>query len=141
MNHREAKLNVITDYLNKRFNQKSGEYNISDGPKLQIIRYDIDTAISIWACGAIVCIGDMIYFISEDDGNWYCNDDYFQSIFSIGWADSFIKAFSELNKYVKENGEAVRYSLGTDSNGDIIYGDICNYKLTEKNHIDNGKVY
>lgn len=134
----ETKLNSIIKYLNERFNQESDEYNFFQGAKPQVIRYDEDTAISIWACGAIVCIGDMIYFISEDDGIWYCNDDYFQSIFSIGWADSFIKAFSDLNKYVKENGEAVRYSLGTGSNGDTIYGDICHYKLTERNNKDEG---
>lgn len=125
----EIKLNGVINYLNERFNQESNEYNFCLGAKPQVIRYDEDTAISIWACGAIVCINGMIYFISEDDGNWYCNDDYLQSIFSIGWAESFIKAFSNLNDYVKENGEAVRYSLGRDSEGNTIYGDICNYKL------------
>lgn len=75
-----------------------------------------------------------IYFISEDDGNWFINekDKYnigFQSSFSIGWADSFVKALENLSKYVEENGVPVRYQLGTDKDGNQIYGDICNYRL------------
>lgn len=71
----------------------------------------------------------MIYFISEDDGNWYHNDHYFQSIFSIGWAKSFTEAMENLTKYVEENGKPVRYNLGTDFEANAIEGDICNYKL------------
>lgn len=75
-----------------------------------------------------------LYFISEDDGNWFINekDKYnigLQSSFSIGWADSFVKALENLSKYVEENGVPVRYQLGTDKDGNQIYGDICNYRL------------
>ena len=137
MRNTETKLNGIINYLNERFNQGSNEYNFCLGAKPQVIRYDNDTAISIWACGAIVCIKDIIYFISEDDGNWYCDDRGSQINFSIGWADSFINAFNSLNDYVKENGEAVRYSLGRDSEGNTIYGDICHHKLTKINNENN----
>lgn len=64
----KKKLDEIVEYLNKRFYQGSKEYNFIHGPKPQVIRYDKDSAISIWACGAIVCIGNSIYFIEEDDG-------------------------------------------------------------------------
>ena len=125
----ELKLNDIIQYLNKRFNQDTSEYSFIQGAKPQVIRYDKETAISTWACGAIVCIEDIIYFFSEDDGTWYCDDKGSQTNFSIGWADSFINAFNSLSDYVKENGEPVRYNLGTDSEGNTIYGDICHYKL------------
>lgn len=129
MDSTDVKLNSIIEYLNAKFNQESNEYNLFLGAKPQVIRYDDETAISIWACGAIVCIGDIIYFISEDDGNWYSNDYYFQSNFSIGWAKSFVEAMENLTKYVKENGKPIRYKLGTDSEGNVIEGDVCNYKL------------
>ncbi len=129
MNTIELQLNSIVEYLNKRFNQTSKEYSIFMGAKPQVIRYDKETAISIWACGAIVCVGGMIYFISEDDGNWYYNDRGFQSNFSIGWAKSFAEAMESIIKYVEENGKPVRYNLGTDSEGNTIEGDICHYKL------------
>ena len=128
-----VKLNNIVNYLNKRFNQDSDEYSIFQGAKPQVIRYDEETAISTWACGAIVCIGDMIYFLSEDDGTWrfHGNDCGIatQSNFSIGWAKSFAEAMESLTKYVEENGEPVRYRLGIDSEGNIIEGDICHYQL------------
>ena len=129
MSKTELKLNDIIQYLNKRFNQDTSEYSFIQGAKPQVIRYNKETAISTWACGAIVCIEDIIYFLSEDDGTWYCDDRGSQINFSIGWADSFINAFNSLNDYVKENGEPVRYNLGTDSEGNTIYGDICHYKL------------
>ena len=123
------KLNEVVDYLNKRLNQGTNEYSIVQGAKPQVIRFDKTTAISTWACGAVVCIGSILYFISEDDGHWYYNDRGFQSNFSIGWADSFINAITNLNKYVEENGEPVRYTLGKDTDGSTIYGAICHYKL------------
>ena len=130
----KQKLSEIVSYLNTRFNQQSEDYSIFFGAKPQIFRYDKETAISLWACGAIVCIGSILYFISEDDGNWFINekDKYnigLQSSFSIGWADSFVKALENLSKYVEENGVPVRYQLGTDKDGNQIYGDICNYRL------------
>lgn len=130
----KQKLSEIVSYLNARFNQQSEDYSIFFGAKPQILRYDKETAISLWACGAIVCIGSILYFISEDDGNWFINekDKYnigLQSSFSIGWADSFVKALENLSKYVEENGVPVRYKLWKDKDGNQIYGDICNYRL------------
>lgn len=128
------KLNEVVDYLNKRFNQGTNEYNIVEGAKPQVIRFDKTTAISTWACGAVVCIGSILHFISEDDGHWYLNESNkgyigFQQNFSIGWSNSFIKAIANLNRYVEENGEPVRYTLGKDEDGSTIYGTICYYKL------------
>lgn len=143
------KLKAIAEYLNERFNQDSDEYSIFMGAKPQVIRFDNETAISLWACGAIVCIGTLVYFIEEDDGNWFVQEyidantdesDLYrkkkypkigvQSIFSLGWGDSFINAFQALNNYVKEKGVPYYYSLGTDENGNTIYSNtICGYKL------------
>lgn len=129
----KTQLNNIVEYLNKRFRQTSEEYSLFMGVKPQVIRYDKETAISTWACGAIVCIGSMLYFIEEDDGRWFFHENdcgvATQSNFSIGWAKSFIEAMERLTKYVEENGIPVRYSLGTDSEGNIIEGDICHYEL------------
>lgn len=111
------------------------------GAKPQVIRFNDETAISLWACGAIVCIGRGVMFIEEDDGNWFSrkyiginniDSDYYrnhpktgmQSGFSLGWGDSFISAFQRLNEYVKENGEPYYYA-GTDT--------ICGYELKKKN--------
>jgi hypothetical protein len=84
------KLESIVRWLNENYNQESDNYSIIHGPKPEVVRYDEETAISLWACGAIVCIGSLLYFISEDDGNWFINysgRDYgYQSTFSIGWA-------------------------------------------------------
>lgn len=120
----EDKLKEILDYLNDRFNQESDEYNIFEGAKPQVIRYDEHTAISTWACGAIVCINDLLYFLEEDDGNWFMNQDEYncgyQTTFSIGWAASFINALSKLTEYVQKNGSPIYYS-GTNT--------VCHYTL------------
>lgn len=123
----KEKLEEVMDWLNDEYCQDSPKYSIIDGPKSEVIRYDEETAISLWACGAIVCVGDQIYFIEEDDGFWFTKDTEYnyalQSSFSIGWVDSYTKALKHLNKYVKENGSPVYYS-GTDR--------ICHYELKSK---------
>ena len=123
----KEKLEEVMDWLNDEYCQDSPKYSIIDGPKSEVIRYDEETAISLWACGAIVCVGGQIYFIEEDDGFWFTKDTEYnyalQSSFSIGWVDSYTKALKRLNKYVKENGSPVYYS-GTDR--------ICHYELKSK---------
>lgn len=125
-------LNDILNYLNQRFNQDSEEYSIFTGAKPQVIRFNETTAISIWGCGAIVCIGRLVYFIMEDDGHWFAKE-YVEkdnirrspefgmlSHFSLAWGESFINAFKALNDYVKKEGVAYYYS-GTDV--------VCGYEL------------
>lgn len=118
------KLYSIVNWLNENYNQDSENYSIFVGAKPEVIRYDEHTAISLWACGAIVCCGSLLYFISEDDGNWCMqkseNNYAFQNTFSIGWADSFTNAMKQLVEYTKKNGEPVYYS-GTRT--------ICHYTL------------
>lgn len=138
----KEKLPSILDMLNSQYSQDSENYSIIHGPKPEIIRFDEETAISLWACGAIVCVKSIMYFISEDDGYWFCPDwidsenidedgmvgrraRLFSSIgmqdsFSVGWIDSFTKAMKNLKDYLKDNGTPVYYS-GTDS--------ICHYTL------------
>lgn len=120
----KEKLESIVYWLNENYNQDSENYSIFNGAKPEVIRYDKETVISLWACGAIVCIGSLLYFISEDDGNWFIRDfegDYgLQSTFSIGWAESFSEALKKLIEYTKENGKPVYFS-GTNT--------ICHYTL------------
>ena len=116
---RREKLKHIVNWLNKNYNQNSENYSIFNGAKPDVVRYDDHTAISLWACGAIVCIGSTIYFIREDDGNWFLseskNEDFgYQNHFSIGWAKSFSNAMIILEDYIKENGEPVYFS-GTNT--------------------------
>ena len=128
MNIKEHLKNIV-NWLNKNYNQTSENYSIFYGAKPEVVRYDEHTAISLWACGAIICIGSIIYFIGEDDGNWFfleskgC-DKYeyygFRDSFSIGWAKNFSDAMIRLDDYIKENGEPVYFS-GTNT--------ICHYKL------------
>jgi hypothetical protein len=117
-------LKNIVNWLNENYNQDSENYSIFMGAKPEVIRYDEHTAISLWACGAIVCIRSILYFITEDDGNWFLletHEDYgFQNIFSIGWAKSFSDAIKRLEDYIEENGEPVYFS-GTNT--------ICHYTL------------
>ena len=118
-------LKHIVNWLNKNYNQNSENYSIFNGAKPDVVRYDEHTAISLWACGAIVCIGSIMYFISEDGGNWFLleskNEDFgYRNHFSIGWAKSFSNAMIRLADYIKENGEPVYFS-GTNT--------ICHYTL------------
>ncbi len=114
----------ILDFLNEEYSQESENYSIFYGTKPEVIRYNEHIAISFWACGAIVCRYDLLFFICEDDGSWYVceSDEVFvtQTTFSIGWLDSFVKALNSLKKYVEDNGTPVYYS-GTDI--------ICHYTL------------
>lgn len=120
----KEKLESIVNWLNKNYNQDSKNYSIFSGAKPEVIRYNKEIAISLWACGAIVCIGSLLYFISEDDGNWFIRDsegDYgLQSTFSIGWAESFTEAIKRLENYINKNGKPVYFS-GTNT--------ICHYTL------------
>lgn len=111
-------LKHIEDWLNREYNQQSEKYCIFRGPKPEVYRYDERTAISFWACGAIVCIGDQMYFIGEDDGDWFVGEGIYEGYqnygfldsFSIGWTNSFVDAMNRLYEYVKANGEPVYYS-------------------------------
>lgn len=125
----KEKLGNIVNWLNSNYNQDSEKYSIFSGAKPEVIRYDEHTAISLWACGAIVCFKSILYFIGEDDGHWFLletetNHGYkeygYQTMFSIGWAKSFYDAMIKLEDYTKENGKPVYYS-GTKT--------ICHYTL------------
>ena len=113
----KEELNSIVNWLNENYNQDSENYRIFNGAKPGVIEYNEHCAISLWACGAIVCIYDQIHFIQEDDGYWWFNDEEkdsgrwaYQDGFSIAWADSFANAMTELKKYVWEHGKPVYFS-------------------------------
>lgn len=125
-------LKEIVRWLNKNYNQDSENYDIFCGSKPEVIRYNDHCAISLWSCGAIVCIYDILYFIAEDDGYWWINDEQNESsanyasqkVFSIGWAESFSNALKDLKEYVWKHGEPIYFS-GTKT--------ICHYMLTGDN--------
>lgn len=119
MDNTKEHLKNIVNWLNENYNQNSENYSIFNGAKPEVIRYNEHTAISLWACGAIVCIGAIMHFIAEDDGNWFLlegrrngnYEDYgYQDSFSIGWAKSFYDAMKRLEDYINENGKPVYFS-------------------------------
>ena len=124
-------LKDIVNWLNENYNQDSENYSIFFGSKPGVIEINDHTAISLWACGAIVCIYDQLHFIQEDDGYWWFNEEEekhgrwgYQDGFSIGWAESFSNAMNELKNYVWEHGTPVYFS-GTDV--------VCHYRLGGEN--------
>lgn len=134
-NKMKKKLDKIVEYMNERFSQASSEYSLICGAKPLVIRFDPETAISTWACGAVVCIKHSLFFISEDDGHWFyhsINDTNIalQNPFSVGWIDDFAEALRSLNKYLTDNGKPVLEILGTNDDGSIEYGDIAYYELS-----------
>ena len=126
----KTELESVVIWLNSHYNQKSDDYSIFNGAKPGVVRYNDNIAISLWGCGAVVCIVDHLYFIGEDDGNWFLRDgEYrqhnyygFATSFSIGWIESFTNALNALNEYVKENGIPVYYAGLTKKI-------VCHYKL------------
>ncbi len=113
-----SKLKSIAHWLEQKFNQESEDYSIFEGAKPTVLKYDEHTAVSTWGCGAVVLMGSLLYFIGEDDGNWFVreeeNDHYpdygFQSHFSIGWAKGFREAIERLEEYAEKNGHPVYFS-------------------------------
>ena len=111
-------LKEVVDWLNKNYNQDSENYNVFTGSKPGIIEYNDHIAISPWGCGAIVCIYDMLFFVSEDDGNWWLSEEEdkkyghygYQSGFSIAWSEGFAEAMKALKDYVWEHGTPVYFS-------------------------------
>lgn len=121
----KEKLQEIINWLNSHYNQESENYSIFTGSKPGVVRYDEHTAISFWGCGAIICFRSLLYFVGEDDGNWYMVEGERENVglqdrFSIAWANGFAKAMEDLVKYVEENGTAVNFA-GTDV--------VCHYTL------------
>lgn len=121
-------LTLVVDWLNKNYNQDSENYNVFFGSKPGVVKYNDHIAISLWGCGAVVCIYDMLYFVEEDDGSWWIKEEEdkkygeygYQGSFSIAWAEGFAEAVKRLKEYVYANGKPVYYS-GTDV--------VCHYRL------------
>jgi len=128
-------LSEVVKWLNKNYNKEDSEYyDVLHTTEPNVVRYNDHIAISLWACGAIVCIYDQMFFVCEDDEYWWVNDiendegdrDYgYQTGFSVAWADSFVNAMAELKKYVWENGTPVYFSGFGDAKI------VCHYRLGE----------
>ena len=128
----KTELEAVVRWLNNHYNQDSDDYSIFNGAKPGVVRYNDDIAISLWGCGAVVCVVDRLYFIGEDDGHWFLREGTdkniprnlygFATSLSIGWIESFTNALNALKKYVEENGIPVYYAGLTNKI-------VCHYKL------------
>ena len=87
-----------------------------------IVRYDEHTAVAFWACGAVVCIGSMLYFIEGGDGIWVVNERKTKvgtvisgmlPGFTVMLAGKLSEALTMMEKYVRENGRYVEESERT----------------------------
>lgn len=115
----KTELEAVVSWLNSHYKQDSDDYSIFNGAKPGVVRYNDNIAISLWSCGAVVCIVDQLYFIGEDDGNWFLREAKdkglprnlygFATSFSIGWIESFTNALNALKEYVEDNGIPVYY--------------------------------
>ena len=69
-NKTKKKLNEVERWLNENYSQQNElGYDLVEESWENpcIVRYDEHTAVAFWTCGAVVCIGHMLYFIEGDD--------------------------------------------------------------------------
>ena len=119
-NKTKKKINEVAKWLNDNYSQEN-ELNYfntveKSWEKPCIVRYDEHTAVAFWACGAVVCIGSMLYFIWGDDGVWVVNKmetvagtviPGILSGFTVMLAGKLAEALNMIEKYVRENGKYV----------------------------------
>lgn len=118
-NKTKKKLNEVAKWLNENYSQQN-ELNfdtvVESWEKPYIVRYDEHTAVAFWSCGAVVCIGSMLYFIWGDDGIWVVNKMETKagtviagmlSGFTVMLAGKLSEALTMMEKYVRENGRYV----------------------------------
>ena len=124
-NKTKKKLNEVERWLNENYSQQNENgYDIVEESWENpcIVRYDEHTAVAFWTCGAVVCIGSMLYFIEGDDGIWVVNERKTKvgSVisgmlpgFTVMYAGKLSEALTMMEKYVRENGKYVGESERT----------------------------
>ena len=124
-NKTKKKLNEVERWLNENYSQQNelGYDTVVRAWKNPcIVRYDEHTAVAFWTCGAVVCIGSMLYFIEGDDGIWVVNERKTKvgSVisgmlpgFTVMYAGKLSEALTMMEKYVRENGRYVEESERT----------------------------
>ena len=118
-NKTKKKLNEVEKWLNENYSQQNENgYDIVEESWENpcIVRYDEHTAVAFWTCGAVVCIGGMLYFIEGDDGIWVVNERKTKigtvisgmlPGFTVMLAGKLSEALTMMEKYVRENGKYV----------------------------------
>lgn len=127
MNKDEIKslLNKVTDYLNKNYYQSSENYEkIICTDKTNVFTLcDNKCIVSTWTCGAIVSIEKQIFFISEDDGNWFTlnlkRDNSYEYAGCKGGGtsalhlNSIARAMKDLSNYIESMENITDYTYWT----------------------------
>ena len=124
-NKTKKKLDEVARWLNENYSQQNElafDLVVGSWEKPCIVRYDEHTAVAFWACGAVVCIGSMLYFIEGDDGIWVVNERKTKigtvisgmlPGFAVMYAGKLSEALTMMEKYVRENGKYVEESERT----------------------------
>ena len=124
-NKTKKKLNEVERWLNENYSQQNENgYDLVEESWENpcIVRYDEHTAVAFWTCGAVVCIGGMLYFIEGDDGIWVVNERKTKigtviagmlPGFTVMLAGKLSEALTMMEKYVRENGKYVEESERT----------------------------
>ena len=124
-NKTKKKLNEVERWLNENYSQQNElgyDFVEESWENPCIVRYDEHTAVAFWTCGAVVCIGDMLYFIEGDDGVWVVNEKKTKvgtvipgmlSGFTVMLAGKLSETLTMMEKYVRENGKYVEESERT----------------------------
>lgn len=102
----------VAQYLNDNYNKLHPE-------DVVVYSYTDKVVFTCWSCGAIVYIDGGIYYISEDDGNWWVEESiildmeylhikevfgYKSSKTSIYYATQIAQALVKLSAYIEDNG-------------------------------------
>lgn len=118
-NKTNKKLDEVAKWLNDNYSQQNelNFYTVEESWQNPcILRYDEHTAVALWSCGAVVCIGSMLYFIWGDDGIWVVNKMKTKvgtvipgmlSGFTVMLAGKLSEALTMMEKYVRDNGRYV----------------------------------
>ena len=124
-NKTKKKLNEVERWLNENYSQQNElgyDFVEESWENPCIVRYDEHTAVAFWTCGAVVCIGSMLYFIEGDDGIWVVNERKTKigtviagmlPGFTVMLAGKLSEALTMMEKYVRENGKYVEESERT----------------------------
>ena len=124
-NKTKKKLNEVERWLNENYSQENElafDLVVRSWKNPCIVRYDEHTAVAFWTCGAVVCIGSMLYFIEGGDGIWVVNERKTKvgtvisgmlPGFTVMLAGKLSEALTMMEKYVRENGKYVGESERT----------------------------
>ena len=124
-NKTKKKLDEVARWLNENYSQQNElafDIVVSSWKNPCIVRYDEHTAVAFWTCGAVVCIGGMLYFIEGDNGIWVVNERKTEigtvisgmlPGFTVMLAGKLSEALTMMEKYVMENGKYVEESERT----------------------------